>query len=430
MNLPFTLEFGLRPLLGKSRREEKNRPLAGAIAGIALSLIPLVLVFLVADGMIEGITGRTIETDSYHIQLFSYRDSDTIDSLKETLKVMDQVIYAGVEKTGGGMAYSRDGRAGIQLRGLQPNMYQEDHGFRSYIEFREGSWDLSEPDYALLGVDIAERLKVQVGDSVKILTGRTFSGNRFIPKITEMTVKGIFTSGYQELDKLWVVIPLETGRSILSGGGTRSFIGLKIQDPYTGLDQVLNPVRSVLPSGWDLKTWKSLNRSQQKNLETTRMMLTFIMVLIVLVAVVNISSSLTMLVLSRQEEIALLKSLGATPGMISRSFLFSGTFAGIIGALIGVSAGVLTGLGINRILMIIEWSVNLVNFLFSGLSGREFQTVTLLNESYYLESIPIHLDWSSLVLVFVSTVVLATLASWVPARKAGLMKPLEILHKV
>ena len=140
------------------------------------------------------------------------------------------------------MAYSESGKTGVAVRAVEPTIRVEDEGFRRYIEVREGAFDLSSDRSVVLGEAIAARLNVHPGDSVKLLTGKVFPGGRYIPRVTPLTVTGIVSSGYQEMDRLWVFIAYEAGDRILSGETSRTLLGVKTADPYGDLRGVIDRV--------------------------------------------------------------------------------------------------------------------------------------------------------------------------------------------
>jgi lipoprotein-releasing system permease protein len=178
-----------------------------------------------------------------------------------------------------------------------------------------------------------------------------------------------------------------------------------------------------LGAGSAVYTWKELQISQYSSYESTRQLLLFIMALIVLVAAVNVSSATSMLAIERQRDIAVLKASGASPSATSRIFIWGALLTGIIGAVIGIGLGLLVGVSINQIITGIEHILNFFSGLFNG------EKVKILDPGYYLETIPIIIDWTAVLLIGLFTVLCSIIASYLPARRAGKLKPLEILRK-
>jgi lipoprotein-releasing system permease protein len=198
---------------------------------------------------------------------------------------------------------------------------------------------------------------------------------------------------------------------------------VKIDDPYRGADAAAIKLERFLGKDFWVYTWKELQRNQYSSYESTRQMLLFIMALIVMVAAVNVSSATSMLVIERQRDIAVLKAAGAPPGVTSRIFLWGSFFTGLIGALIGLSVGLLIGVNINTLIHGLEKLLNVFTSLFQA--GE----IRILDPGYYLEEIPIVVDWGAVFLIGLFTILSSMLASWLPARRAGKTRPIEILRK-
>jgi lipoprotein-releasing system permease protein len=244
-----------------------------------------------------------------------------------------------------------------------------------------------------------------------------------IPRVTPFTVKGIVSSGYHELDALWCIVSREGGQRILSREQSSSSLIVKINDPYGGAERAARSVQRVLGAGYGIYTWKSLMRSQYSSYESTRQLLLFIMALVVIVAAVNVSSATSMLVIERQRDIAVLKASGASAAGVRKIFLWGSFLTGLSGAVAGIILGLLIGYFINPLIRSLE---KLLSF-FSGLfKGGE---VKILDPGYYLETIPVIIDWPAVFIIGCFTILCSVIASWIPAGRAGKSSPLELLRK-
>jgi lipoprotein-releasing system permease protein len=239
------------------------------------------------------------------------------------------------------------------------------------------------------------------------------------PRLSLFTVKGIVSSGYRELDSLWCVMNYDAGVELLSPELYRSFLLVKTNDPHNDADAAALYLNAYLDSGYGVYTWKQLEQSLYSSFTSTRQMLLFIMAILVLVAAVNVSSATSMLTIERQRDIAVLKTGGASPGNIQAIFLWGSFFSGLAGALAGGTAGLLIGAFINQIIRGLEALIN------AGIRG-----VRLLDPEYYLEEIPIVIDWMTVFAIVLFTIGCSVFASWLPARRAGKQRPLEILRRV
>ncbi|MDA3811126.1 MAG: ABC transporter permease [Spirochaetaceae bacterium] len=436
MNRLKTILFLAFRIFSFGRKGEKlTRPLLGSILGIALSIIPLIVVIEISEGMIQGITERTLETFSYHLQTFPYTKIPLDQMIEQSNEIEshDFIRNSTVEKNGYGLIYSPEGKGGITIRSVEPDFYDSDSGVRKYIKLESGTFDLSLPDSVMVGRDIARKLKLSIGDEIKILTGKFFSNGKFLPKITKFHVKGVFSTGYDELDRMWVFIPLEQGDKILADSSSEIFIGIKTNTPYKTLKKDLLSLKDILPRRWGMYTWENINRAQLENYRTTRVLLIFIMALIVCVAIINISSSLVMLVMEKSEEISILKCLGASPSDITQSYIYTGLFTGITGTIGGVIVGLLISININSVVrgidIILNTVLGFIRILLSPFIQISGDSVQLLNSSYYLDKISVTVNPIDLIFLFTLTIILSAISSAIPAYKAGKIKPLEVLRK-
>ncbi len=424
MSGPF---FTARRLFLRQRREyHRGHPLLGAALGIALSLIPLVTVDHVADAMIEGIIARYRETSSFHFQIHSWGSpgQSEWEALVNDINSRKLAESAWIERQGFGLARAGDLREGLTLRSLPPDLNNRDKIFTSYIEFDSGEWNLDTPESILLGRVAARRLNAGLGDEIRVLTARRINDGRYVPRVSRFTVRGVFTSGYQDLDRTWAFIPLDTGWSILSPESSRTFIGGKFSNPSAGMEDNLLLLSSSLPDRWMVYDWRELNRYLLSNLENTRNILLFIMALIILVAVFNVMSSLIMLTLERKREIGILKCTGSSPSDITKTFVFAGMLASAAGTLTGLAGGLLVSRYVNQIISGIEFFLG----IFSG-AGAGGPGPKLLNEGYYLQYIPVHIRWKATAIIGIATFILSLTASYYPASRAAKLKPLDVLRK-
>lgn len=426
------LEMSYRLFKGPRKRE--TRPVFGSIAGIALSMIPLVVVIFLSDGMIRGITDRYIETGTFHIQLRPYETyaEDEWIQIEDSLKGIDQIKSVRREHSGTGLAYNGDLQTAVSVRGLDHSVIEDDNGFRTYIKIIDGRFDLSHINNIVIGKETAAALNLKPDDTIRILTGKTLSTGKYIPKVSKFTVKGIFTTGYQDLDKMWVFVDLQKGMKILQDSESGSKIIVKVADPYEDLNPVISEIRSILGSTgrWGIYSWHSLNRSQQSNYQTTKMLLILIMVLIVLVAVMNISSSMIMLVMENEQEIGILKSMGMNNRFLSFQYVLTAGLAGGTGSFIGIILGTLIVLRFKQIISVLNSTINFFISIWHTISFQiETEPVSLLNSQYYLEDFSINLDFGILSMIFIATLFLSMIAALIPIRNIGKITALDILRK-
>ena len=412
--------IALRYLWG--RAHEGGRYLRGAAAGIAVSLVPIIVTLIVADGMIRGIMDRYLELGTGHLQVFNMFDPGNIEDSIDTILAMDGVLGVWPEQRSMGVLVGKKGKTGATVRAIAPDFW-EDPGSAKYLKITAGEASPGSDRDILLGESLASEIGAQPGDTVRLMTIRTSEGGRSVPRTTPFVVRGIVSSGYHELDALWCIITWEGGKRILSSDLSSCSLIVKIDDPYGSAGDFVRPMYHELGTGFSIYTWKDLLRSQYSSYESTRQMLLFIMALVVIVAAVNVSSATSMLVLERQRDIAVLKVTGASVRGVTALFLRGSFLTGLAGGIIGIALGLLIGQNINPLIRFLE---KILTF-FSAL-GRGGE-VKILDPGFYLETIPIVIDWAAVFLIGCFTVLCSVAASWIPARRAGKLKPMDLLRK-
>jgi lipoprotein-releasing system permease protein len=335
---------------------------------------------------------------------------------------MPGAIGAWPEQRGMGVLVGKKGKTGVSVRAVEPSFWEE-RGSASYLKIIEGENKPETSRDIMLGESLASTIGAQLGDTVRLMTVRTTEGGRLSPRTASFTVSSIVSCGYNELDALWCVISWEGGKRILSPEQSSSSLIIKIDDPYKKIDDFHWSLYSVLNGGYSVYRWKDLLRSQYSSYESTRQLLLFIMALIVVVAAVNVSSATSMLALERQKDIAVLKVSGASVKGVTRIFLWGSFLTGLFGGIIGITLGLLIGKNINILIRSLEKCLSFFSGLFHG--GE----VKILDPGFYLETIPIIIDWTAVFLIGCFTILCSILASWIPAHRAGKLKPMDLLRK-
>jgi len=183
-------------------------------------------------------------------------------------------------------------------------------------------------------------------------------------------------------------------------------------------------------------TWREIEYARLSSFRTTKALLLFIMALIVVVACVNVSSSVLMILFERRHDLGILKSVGASPRALSFAFLLAGFTTGLAGTIAGIGAGLLLAVNINEVIAGLEWTINRILDLasifmsFLAPSAHPFGAFTLFNSAYYLKSIPVRIMANEVVAAAVGALLLSAFAAYLPAARAARTRPLDILRKV
>ena len=411
--------IAIRYLWGRAK--EGVRYLRGAAAGIAVSLVPIIVTLIVADGMIRGITDRYLELGTGHIQVYDYNNYMGSENTKRDINEIDGVRGIWAEQRAMGVLAGKKGKTGVSVRAVESSFW-DDKSSAALLKIIDGENKPQTDRDIVLGETLAQNIGVKTGDTVRLMTIMSEEGGRISPKTASFTVKGIISCGYNELDALWCIINLEGAKRVFSQEPSTNYL-IKIDDPYKNADDFVWEMNFKLAAYYSIYSWKDLLRSQYSSYQTTRQLLLFIMALIVIVAAVNVSSATSMLVIERQRDIAILKISGASVRGVTEIFLWGSFLTGFIGGFIGVTFGLLIGSNINFLVRSLEKLLSFFSSLFHG------DEVKILDPGFYLETIPIVIDWKAVMLIWFFAILCSVLASLIPARKAGKLKPMELLRK-
>ncbi len=432
---------------GRGRGLNHSQGLWGAVLGIGVSLIPLLLVLVVSDGMIEGITRRYIETKTFHIQVAVPDGMDREEAAQglDATRKVPGVVSALMETNGSAVAVSPSASNAILLRAVDPSFF-EDEGTREYLSLEAGALVPKGNRDIVLGSALARTLRVSVGDQITVISPNRDSGDEedsqdglaaYRPRLSFFKVSGIVSAGYRDLDSFWAFITPQAGERLLVYSSCYSFFGIKVADPY---DNGLGGVRKELSESLDFlypewfdsylaRTWPEIERSLYRSFGTTKTTLLFIMAIALLIAAINLGSSLSTFVVEHSMDIAVLRSFGATDKAIRMIFVGAGLLTGSLGTLIGLLAGMIVSLNVNALIQGLEGLLNLANSGIALLSGREALSLTLLDPAYYLEKIPVSLHPGQLGLIALLCVALSALVSLLPARKAVRISVQDLIRK-
>ncbi|MBQ9238373.1 MAG: ABC transporter permease [Treponema sp.] len=434
--------FAARMLFPKTEKKSAaRRSLFGAMICIAISLVPLIVVLSVSDGMIQGMTERIIGLSSSHLTLridgmsVTREQLPAMNALVETIAAVPGVTNAYPEISLTALAAGKSYRTGAHVRAVPAALFQNESTFRSFFSCTEGDYtDFTDGSRtALIGTYMADVLGIGAGDTFRLLSlSRTVSGS-FTVRTVLLTVAAVVSSGYQELDALWVFIPVETAFQSLPVSAADVFVRVETADAFSAeLARIEQDIDSRVADYARVYSWQELNSTQFENFSSTKVMLVFIMALIVLVASVNISAALVMLVMERQREIAIIKSIGGTTRGVVGAFLCTGCAVASGGILLGVPVGLLCAVNSNKIINFTEKILNIGAELWYLLNdtARAVPHITLMDPMYYLTEIPIVIPFGSLCGIVALTLVLSVVVSVVPAYRAGRERPLETVRRV
>jgi len=258
----------------------------------------------------------------------------------------------------------------------------------------------------MLGRELARILGLEIGDRVTAVSAQsrlTPLGMQTRPRYTELKVVGLFASGLYEYDAKWGYVALETAREMIGGAGA-NVIQMKVAD-LDAVEVTASRVREVAGEGYVTTTWQELNRPLFAALKLQHRVIVIFFVLLIAIAALNIITALTMMVMEKNRDIAILRAQGATPESIRLIFLWQG---GIIGV-----AGASLGLGLGLLLCAIS---------------NHFNLISLPPEIYAVSGIRLDPRWQDSGWIVLLTLLISLLATVYPSRAASRLTPVEALR--
>ncbi|WP_105903435.1 lipoprotein-releasing ABC transporter permease subunit LolE [Vibrio gangliei] len=263
----------------------------------------------------------------------------------------------------------------------------------------------------VLGKGVADKLGVKVGDGLTILIPPAGNSQDLsAPKRVRVHVTGFLTLGGQ-IDHGLVMIPLEDGQDYMNMGDAVTGVSLKVS-PVFEADRIVREVGAYIPIYAYLKSWKEKYGFLHHDIQMVRTIMYLVMILVIGVASFNIVSTLMMAVKDRASDIAILRTMGASDGLIKRIFVWYGVLSGVLGSIVGSIIGVLVAYNLTPIIKGLE-----------SLIGHQF----LSGDIYFIDFLPSQVAWSDVLLVSGTAITLSLLATWYPASRASKLNPATVL---
>jgi lipoprotein-releasing system permease protein len=254
---------------------------------------------------------------------------------------------------------------------------------------------------------------VGVGDKVTVVTPQVSATPvGIMPRLKRFTVSGLFAVGMADYDRNAAFIQMHDAAKLMALGDKVSGIRIKLADLWEA-PKLAREIAYDLGGVYRVVDWTQVHANFFRALAVEKRMMSIILFLIVAVAAFNIVSTLVMVVTDKQSDIAVLRTLGASPGRVMAIFMVQGTAIGFVGTLIGVAAGVLLALNLEPIIAGIE-----------GLSGIHFLDPTI----YYISELPSDVHFSDVVVIAGAAFLMSVVATLYPAWRASNTQPAEALR--
>ena len=410
---PYELFVGLRYTRSRQRSRFISFISLISIVAIALGIMVLITVLSVMNGFQREIRTRILDVAA-HVQITG--PEDIVNDWRAVAAAAEkngEVAAAAPYVSQQGLLMNGSAVRGAFVRGVTPE--HEDKVEELAQHMAAGSLDALKPGEfgIVLGIDLARSLGVFVGDKVTVIApeGQVTPAG-VLPRLRRFTVVGIFRIDHYEFDSGLALIDLQDAQKLYRMGDAVSGVRLKLHDLFRS-DRVVGELSRQLGFDYIVTDWTRQYSNFFRAVDIEKRMMFLIVFLIIVVAAFNIVSSLFMAVKDKQSDIAILRTLGASPGSITKIFLIQGTLIGTLGTLAGVAAGIALAANVETVVPAIE---NLLGFKF------------LAKDVYYISELPSELRTSDIVLTALFSFIVCVLATIYPSWRAAKINPAEALR--
>jgi len=409
----YELLVGLRYTRAKRRNHFISFISLTSMLGIALGVAALIVVLSVMNGFQKEVRARILGVVA-HVQITG-PDNRLADwqAVARDAALNPDVVATAPFVNAQGMLMLGGTVRGVVVRGVVPGLEKKvaEIGLRMLA----GKLDALVPGEfgIVLGAELARALAANVGDKVTLIAPQglvTPAG--ILPRLKQFTVVGVFEVGMFEYDSTLALIDFSDAQKLYGMGEAASGVRLKVKDLFQSRE-VTRDLFSRLRGDLYISDWTRSHANYFRAVQIEKTMMFIILMLIVAVAAFNIVSTLVMAVTDKQPDIAILRTLGASPASIMKIFIVQGALIGVIGTLIGVVSGVVLALNIDVVVPFLE---------------RLFSVRFLSSEVYYITELPSDLQRADVVAIAVVSLLIALVATIYPSWRAARVNPAEALR--
>jgi lipoprotein-releasing system permease protein len=423
--MSYQLFIGLRYLKAKRKQSFISVITFISIIGIMVGVTALIVVLSVMNGFEETLKEKILGLNAHVVVVGFGSGLGEYDTLAETVRTVEGVKGASPFTYSQAMLSGSAGSIGAVVRGLDPDTIGDvttlperiTEGSLEGVEVGFGSpgkqGATAELPGIVIGAELSKSTGAGIGDRLNVISPMgTMTPAGPVPRMTSFTVSGIFEFGMYEYDSSVAFISIENAQKFFRLGDTVTGIEVKIEDIYTA-EKIADDILVALKGNYWTRTWMEMNRNLFSALKLEKVAMFIILTLIILVAALNIISTLIMVVMEKNRDIAILKSLGATSGGIMRIFMIEGLVIGFTGTLLGALAGVGIAMNLEGIVSIVE---------------RTFNFKVLPPSVYYIDKLPSEVEPVTVLIIVAMSVSISFLATLYPSYQASKLNPVEGLR--
>ncbi len=417
--LAFELFVGMRYTRAKRKNHFISFISLTSMIGIALGVAALIVVLSVMNGFQKELRTRILGVAS-HLEITGSNNTlSDWPTIAESSFKREHVLASAPYITAQAMLSYDQGVQGAIVRGVLPAAEDKVADLGSHMKAGQLT-DLRSGEFGIiLGADLAFALGAKMGDKVVVMAPQgQFTPAGVVPRLKQFTVVGLFQIGMYEYDAGLALIHLDDAAKLYRMDGKVSGVRLKLDDLFNApaiaavISDQLNQSASQYGSYY-VTDWTQQHANFFKAVQMEKRVMFIILTLIVAVAAFNIVSTLVMAVTDKRADIAIMRTLGASPSSIMLIFIIQGALIGVIGTVLGALFGIIIALNIATIIPFIE-----------GLFHVQF----LAKEVYYISDLPSELVWSDVTTIVITSFILSLIATLYPSWKASKINPAEALR--
>lgn len=409
----YELLIGLRYTRAKKRNHFISFISLTSMCGIALGVAALIVVLSVMNGFQKELRTRILGVAS-HVQLSGANgELAGWQGVAEQAARHQAVVAAAPYISAQGMLSFDQAVRGVLVRGVLPEAEEKVAEFNRHM--RGGNMAVLKPGEfgIVLGAELARALQVYIGDKVTLIAPQGLvTPAAILPRLKQFKVVGIFEIGMYEYDSGLALIHLADAQALYRMEDRVSGVRLKLDDLFQA-PRVARELLRFVDAEVYISDWTRSHANFFRAVQIEKNVMFIILLLIVAVAAFNIVSTLVMAVTDKESDIAILRTLGASPRSIMQVFIVQGALIGVIGLLLGVAGGVALALNVDVVVPFIE-----------KLIGTQF----LAKEVYYISELPSDLQWRDVATIASVSFVLTLLATLYPSWRASRVNPAEALR--
>ncbi len=389
----YELWLGVRYLLARRRERFVSIIAVLSIGGVALGVMALLVVLAVMSGFDYDLKDKLVGANA-HVIIEAESGIRDVEPLMRRVAATEHVVGVSPFVTGQAIVRLPDRAFGVAVRGLDAERERRVSKWQAYVVM--GHLPAADNE-AVLGVELARLLGAAPGQTIAVLSPADGT-------LHELVVSGLFRSGMYEYDANLIGVTIPRAQRMFGLAGVVTGLGVRL-DALERAEAMRETLAATVGRSYTVKTWMQLNQTLFDALKLEKLTMFVILTLIVLVAAVNIISTLIMMVIEKTRDIGILKSVGASNRSVRWIFTWQGLIIGLVG----------TGLGVAGAWAVI-WLL------------QTTELIRLPSSIYYLDHLPARVEWGDWLRVIGAALTISLLATLYPARQAAKLSPVDALR--